>query len=61
MILMQRTRLAAYTTTSIFGGDVGRTFVPALPSCDGFRINLSNAVSDSSGELLAAPFEESCP
>lgn len=37
------------------------TFVPELPSCDGLTINVSNSLTDLTGELLVAPYLEHCP
>jgi Bacterial Ig-like domain/Dockerin type I domain len=37
------------------------TFVPALAKCDSYTINISNALADSSGELLVIAEPTPCP
>lgn len=50
-----------YITTPPFANAISCHFQPPMPSCMGYSFNVSNAVSDDSGELLASPYEGPCP
>lgn len=47
--------------SSGFGNALIFRFEPGFPSCDGYSINISNEVSDSSGELLVTQEPAMCP
>jgi Dockerin type I domain/Bacterial Ig-like domain len=51
----------AFGVQTGFGNSAIYTFIPPLTGCETYTINVSNAMADSSGELLAAPGPLVCP
>lgn len=45
----------AFASQSIFGDAADYFFVPPLPQCGTYTVNISNALADQSGELLLTP------
>ena len=50
-----------FAVQSGFGNSAFYTFIPPLTGCEAYTINVSNALADSSGELLVAPGPAMCP
>ncbi len=47
--------LPIFSAPSVSGISIDYFFLPALPQCGTYTINISNALADSSGELLVTP------